>query len=83
LCAPLHHHFQLKGWPEDKIVVRFWIAAALCGIVGLGGLKLHSAENPTHPAIGAVSQDRDVFNELSMGAECHYPRTAENSVSAR
>lgn len=39
LCAPLHHHFQLKGWPEDKIVVRFWIAAALCALVGLGGLK--------------------------------------------
>jgi phospho-N-acetylmuramoyl-pentapeptide-transferase len=44
LCAPLHHHFQLKGWPEDKIVVRFWIAAALCAIVGLAGLKLHSPE---------------------------------------
>ncbi len=26
LCAPVHHHFQLKGWAEDKIVVRFWIA---------------------------------------------------------
>jgi phospho-N-acetylmuramoyl-pentapeptide-transferase len=32
LCAPLHHHFQLQGWPEDKIVVRFWIAAALCAM---------------------------------------------------
>jgi phospho-N-acetylmuramoyl-pentapeptide-transferase len=42
LCAPLHHHWQLKGWPEDKIVVRFWIAAALCAIVGLAGLKLHA-----------------------------------------
>ncbi len=29
LCAPLHHHFQFRGWPESKIVVRFWIAAAL------------------------------------------------------
>ena len=29
LCAPLHHHFQLKGWAENQIVVRFWIAAAL------------------------------------------------------
>ena len=28
LCAPLHHHFQFRGWPENKIVVRFWIAAA-------------------------------------------------------
>ena len=37
LCAPLHHHFQLKGWPEDKIVVRFWIAATLCAVSGLAG----------------------------------------------
>ena len=29
-CAPLHHHFQFLGWAENKIVVRFWIAAALC-----------------------------------------------------
>jgi phospho-N-acetylmuramoyl-pentapeptide-transferase len=39
LCAPLHHHFQLKGWSEDKIVVRFWIAAMLCALVGLAALK--------------------------------------------
>lgn len=39
LCAPLHHHFQLKGWTESKIVVRFWIAAALCAVLGLGCLK--------------------------------------------
>ncbi len=50
LCAPLHHHFQLKGWPEDKIVVRFWIAAALCAILGLAGLKLHAKD------AGAASQ---------------------------
>jgi phospho-N-acetylmuramoyl-pentapeptide-transferase len=40
LCAPLHHHFQLKGWAENKIVVRFWIAAALCALLGVAGLKL-------------------------------------------
>lgn len=39
-CAPLHHHFQLLGWPESKIVVRFWIAAALCALIGLAGLKM-------------------------------------------
>ena len=39
-CAPLHHHFQFLGWPENKIVVRFWIAAALCALLGLAGLKL-------------------------------------------
>jgi phospho-N-acetylmuramoyl-pentapeptide-transferase len=37
LCAPLHHHFQLRGWPEPKIVARFWIAATLCAACGLGG----------------------------------------------
>ncbi len=39
LCAPLHHHFQFKGWPETKIVVRFWIASALCAALGLGLIK--------------------------------------------
>ncbi|REK15759.1 MAG: phospho-N-acetylmuramoyl-pentapeptide-transferase [Planctomycetota bacterium] len=41
-CAPLHHHFQLGGWPEGQIVVRFWIAGALCGVVGLAGLTWHA-----------------------------------------
>jgi phospho-N-acetylmuramoyl-pentapeptide-transferase len=45
LCAPLHHHFQFKGWPENKIVVRFWIAAALCALVGVATLKLHVKED--------------------------------------
>jgi phospho-N-acetylmuramoyl-pentapeptide-transferase len=43
-AAPLHHHFQFQGWPENKIVVRFWIAAALCALLGTAGLKLHSGE---------------------------------------
>ena len=34
--APIHHHFELKGWPESTIVVRFWIIAALCVALGLG-----------------------------------------------
>jgi len=34
--APLHHHFELKGWPEGTIVVRFWIVAALSVSLGLG-----------------------------------------------
>jgi phospho-N-acetylmuramoyl-pentapeptide-transferase len=32
--APLHHHFELIGWAEEKITVRFWIVAALAGILG-------------------------------------------------
>lgn len=46
-CAPLHHHFQFLGWPETRIVVRFWIAAALCAILGLVSLKLNIHDQPT------------------------------------
>jgi len=38
--APLHHHFELSGWPEPTVVVRFWIAAALSALLGLSTLKL-------------------------------------------
>jgi phospho-N-acetylmuramoyl-pentapeptide-transferase len=44
LCAPLHHHFQLRGWPENKIVVRFWIAAALCALLGTACLRINVVE---------------------------------------
>jgi phospho-N-acetylmuramoyl-pentapeptide-transferase len=38
--APLHHHFELGGWHESKVVVRFWILAVLLALVGLSTLKL-------------------------------------------
>jgi len=38
--APIHHHFEMKGWPETKVTVRFWIIAIICALVGLGTLKL-------------------------------------------
>ena len=38
--APLHHHFELKGWPEPKIIVRFWIISILLALVALSTLKL-------------------------------------------
>ncbi|NQY81696.1 MAG: phospho-N-acetylmuramoyl-pentapeptide-transferase [Alphaproteobacteria bacterium] len=38
--APLHHHFEEKGWAESTIVIRFWIIAAILGLVGLSTLKL-------------------------------------------
>lgn len=38
--APLHHHFELKGWPEAKIVMRFYIVAVLLAILGLTTLKV-------------------------------------------
>ncbi len=38
--APIHHHFELKGWPEPKVIVRFWIIAIVLGILSLSTLKL-------------------------------------------
>ena len=38
--APLHHHFEKKGWPESTIVIRFWIIAVILAIAGLATLKL-------------------------------------------
>ncbi len=40
LMAPLHHHFELKGWNESKIVTRFYILAAICALIGLSTLKI-------------------------------------------
>lgn len=39
LCAPLHHHFEYKGWPETKVVIRFWIISLLFAIMAVGSLK--------------------------------------------
>ena len=38
--APLHHHFELLGWPESKVVIRFWILGGLLAILGLSTLKI-------------------------------------------
>ncbi|MDF1555122.1 MAG: phospho-N-acetylmuramoyl-pentapeptide-transferase [Deferrisomatales bacterium] len=38
--APIHHHFELKGWAEPKIIVRFWIVSIILALVGLTTLKL-------------------------------------------
>ena len=38
--APLHHHFELKGWPEPKVIVRFWIITVILVLVGLSSLKI-------------------------------------------
>jgi phospho-N-acetylmuramoyl-pentapeptide-transferase len=39
LCAPLHHHFEYKGWPETKVVIRFWIISLLFAIIAVSSLK--------------------------------------------
>jgi len=38
--APIHHHFELGGWPEQKVVIRFWIVAIIFSLLGLSTLKL-------------------------------------------
>jgi phospho-N-acetylmuramoyl-pentapeptide-transferase len=38
--APIHHHYELKGWEEPKIIVRFWLVSALLALIALGTLKL-------------------------------------------
>ena len=38
--APIHHHFELSGWPEQKVVVRMWILGLLLAILGLASLKI-------------------------------------------
>jgi len=38
--APIHHHFELAGWPEPKVIVRFWIVSFVFAILALSTLKL-------------------------------------------
>jgi phospho-N-acetylmuramoyl-pentapeptide-transferase len=38
--APLHHHFELSGWPEPRVIVRFWIVTVILVLVGLATLKI-------------------------------------------
>jgi phospho-N-acetylmuramoyl-pentapeptide-transferase len=38
--APLHHHFELKGWPEPRVIVRFWIITVILTLIGLASLKI-------------------------------------------
>lgn len=38
--APLHHHFELKGWPEPRVIVRFWVITVVLVLIGIASLKL-------------------------------------------
>jgi phospho-N-acetylmuramoyl-pentapeptide-transferase len=38
--APLHHHYELKGWPEPRVIVRFWIITVILVLIGLSTLKI-------------------------------------------
>jgi phospho-N-acetylmuramoyl-pentapeptide-transferase len=75
-CAPLHHHFQFLGWPENKIVVRFWIVAALCALLGTASLKL-TAEGTSKAEGGG----RRAENEMTCDAlTAQEPLFSERSV---
>jgi phospho-N-acetylmuramoyl-pentapeptide-transferase len=38
--APIHHHFELRGWPETTVIIRFWIVAIVLALFSLATLKL-------------------------------------------
>ncbi|MCX7846536.1 MAG: phospho-N-acetylmuramoyl-pentapeptide-transferase [bacterium] len=38
--APIHHHFEMRGWPETRVTIRFWILALICALLGIATLKL-------------------------------------------
>jgi phospho-N-acetylmuramoyl-pentapeptide-transferase len=38
--SPIHHHFELSGWKENTVIVRFWILSAIFALLGLATLKL-------------------------------------------
>ncbi|MBN0459161.1 phospho-N-acetylmuramoyl-pentapeptide-transferase, partial [Escherichia coli] len=38
--APIHHHYELKGWPEPRVIVRFWIISLMLVLIGLATLKV-------------------------------------------
>jgi phospho-N-acetylmuramoyl-pentapeptide-transferase len=40
LLSPIHHHFELKGWAETQVVIRFWILSLVFAVIGLATLKL-------------------------------------------
>lgn len=40
LMAPIHHHFEKKGWTESQVVIRFWIISIVLALIGLSTLKL-------------------------------------------
>jgi phospho-N-acetylmuramoyl-pentapeptide-transferase len=72
-CAPLHHHFQLLGWAENKIVVRFWIAASLCALLGVGSLKFGLP-----PASSAIVK-RESADPIGAGRVCDESAACETT----
>jgi phospho-N-acetylmuramoyl-pentapeptide-transferase len=38
--SPIHHHFELRGWHESQVIVRFWVVSIFCGMTGIAILKI-------------------------------------------
>ena len=53
--APIHHHFELKGWPEPRVIVRFWIISVILVLVGLATLKIRcDRHQPAKPPARSI-----------------------------
>ena len=65
--APIHHHFELKGWAEPKVIVRFWIISLLLVLAGLATLE-GALMACTARSRGGAGQDGSVGDPLSAGA---------------
>ena len=50
--APIHHHFELMGWPETTVIVRFWILAGLCTALAMGAFYADFLSVPGHGITG-------------------------------
>ena len=70
LCAPLHHHFQFQGWAENKIVVRFWIAAALCA-----ARRGHPETERRQRRAAANRRRTPVGDQATVWAKSHHERS--------
>ena len=64
--APIHHHFELKNWPETTVIIRFWIVSGLCTAMGLGlfyadflstGVSGSGGETETVQSVTTVTTD--------------------------
>ena len=54
--APIHHHFEMMGWTESQVVIRFWIISFVLALIGLSSLKLRLADDPGHQFRGQESR---------------------------
>lgn len=68
LCAPLHHHFQFRGWPESRVVTRFWIASILCAVLGLVGARITGSLAPSNEYTNAATEEPTITTAVALPA---------------